>query len=137
MRASACVAPCYRSVCQWGETSTEFLVMVLVGPSRPAPVGKAFAPIGHPAGSTSRSFRAPWSGAQMKGEGDLLRTHWSFPKTILMMLVLGVGCPSFGCGNDGKSDGQIPASPEANKASQAIGEQYSKQYSEKFAKKGA
>lgn len=59
-------------------------------------------------------------------------------RMALSASVLGGTCLFAGCGGGSKGDGQIPPSPEAQNASQAISEQYSQQYGQQYAnKKGA
>jgi hypothetical protein len=65
----------------------------------------------------------------------LIRTRGIVTRRALLASALGVAWLSAGCGDSGKSDGQIPASPEAanaaQEASKSISEQMAKKYKAK------
>jgi hypothetical protein len=55
-------------------------------------------------------------------------------RRALLAPALGVAWLSAGCGDSGKSDGQIPPSPEAQSVAQAIAKSYSENMAKKYAK---
>ena len=58
-------------------------------------------------------------------------------KRALLVSALGVAWLSAGCGDSGKSDGQVQSAPEASNAAQAVSKSISDQMAKKYSKKGS
>src|SRR4051812_22901231 len=65
-------------------------------------------------------------------EDDLIANRITVVKGALLGLALGVAWLSAGCGDSGKSDGQIQSAPEASSAAQAVSKNYSDQMAKKY-----
>jgi len=69
-------------------------------------------------------------------EDDLIRNRSTVVRRALLASALEVAWLSAGCGDSGKSDGQIQSAPEANNAAQAAAKSISEQMAKKYQKRG-